>query len=404
MILLKIFYILILIIFPFGQLTKLPLGISEINIYFQDIILGILVISWIIWHLITRRPLLKTPITKPIILFIIVAIFSLITNFLRFSQKEMIIASLYLVRWGIFTSIYFITFEMVNFHFIDQSKIKWMLIYVGTTTAIFGLGQYILYPNLRNLFYLGWDPHYFRVFGTFFDPGFIGVIIILTIILLMDCITKITIHEQFYRNACFLLLTICYVVLALTYSRSCYLAFITGMGVISWFKRNPKIILTAMLIIITTIIVLPRPAGSEGVKLERGETIWGRLQNWKQSIIIFKNNPLLGVGFNTYRYVQKNYGYINQEDWQTSHSGAGADSSLLFILATTGICGLISYLLLIYYILIYHIRNVTVISSIVVVLVSSWFANSLFYPWIMLWMWILIGIQVKSTVSRSIRK
>jgi len=58
---------------------------------------------------------------------------------------------------------------------------------------------------------------------------------------------------------------------------------------------------------------------------------------------IIKDNPLFGVGFNSLRFMKRDYGFLNQ-DWQESHSGAGVDSSVLFVWATTGVFGLGIYL------------------------------------------------------------
>ena len=38
-----------------------------------------------------------------------------------------------------------------------------------------------VYPDLRNLWYLGWDPHYYRVFATLLDPNYVGILLVLTI-------------------------------------------------------------------------------------------------------------------------------------------------------------------------------------------------------------------------------
>ncbi|MBI5465166.1 O-antigen ligase family protein [Candidatus Gottesmanbacteria bacterium] len=379
---------LILIIFPFGQLTRLPLGIPEVNIYLQDLVVFVLLTAWFLHHLIIKKPFPKPFLTKPIIYYFLAAAISLIYNLPRLEVRETIIASLYLWRWIFYAGVYFVVFDYYETVLPGNTKrFRMGLIYAGVTAAVFGLIQYFLYPDLRNLAYLGWDPHRYRVFGTFFDPGFLGIILVLTLILLIEFLFshKFAIY--------YLLFTICYLALALTYSRSSYLAWIAAIGVIAWIKKAPKFFLTVFLLGILTIFLLPRPPGSEGVKLEREESIWGRVRNWEQSITIAKDNPILGVGLNTYRYAQKQYGFLSEDNWQKSHAGAGADSSLLFVLATTGIIGFLAYLWLLYHILIYNIRNPVVFSSIVALLIHSWFLNSLFYPWIMIWMWILVAVK-----------
>jgi hypothetical protein len=100
------------------------------------------------------------------------------------------------------------------------------------------------------------------------------------------------------------------------------------------------------------------------------------------------------VGFNAYRYAQRDYGFLEEERWQLSHAGAGADSSLLFVLATTGILGLGAYLKIWLKVLEKSgsKKNRLLVLTVLGVLLShSLFLNSLFYPWIMAWLWLVLA-------------
>ena len=111
------------------------------------------------------------------------------------------------------------------------------------------------------------------------------------------------------------------------------------------------------------------------------------LISWKNSIQIFKENPFLGIGFNLYRYKQLDYGFITYDELY-SHSSAGADSSLLFVLATTGIVGVLVYIVSF---IISFFHGDTVAKAVLPSLfVESFFINSLFYPQIMFLMFIVI--------------
>jgi len=114
------------------------------------------------------------------------------------------------------------------------------------------------------------------------------------------------------------------------------------------------------------------------------------LENYQEAFSIFKKHPLLGVGFNTYRYTQRDYNILSEEEWQTSHSAAGVDSSFLFVLATTGILGFLSYLWL-YFKVLRGSKGILITASIIAMVVHAFFLNSLFYPWIMVWFWILLA-------------
>jgi len=83
----------------------------------------------------------------------------------------------------------------------------------------------------------------------------------------------------------------------------------------------------------------------ENMNLFRRTSSLARLNNYSTAIKIITGHPLLGVGFNSYRYVKEMYikpGLGNIP----SHADAGLDNSFLFILATTGIIGLLAYLFL----------------------------------------------------------
>lgn len=381
----KVLLILIFINFPLGQLTRIPLGISQVNIYLQDILVGLLIISWLIFHFFGKKPFSKTELTLPVAVFVLAAGLSLAVNFSNFDGSEILVAGLYLLRWIFYAGVYFAVSELTTNQYIEAPVIKKGLIYIGTVSAFLGLFQYFIYPDLRNLAYLGWDPHKYRVFGTFLDPGFLGLILVFTIILILG-------SKNLWTNALgYLLFSLNYAALALTYSRSSYLAYLAGVGVIAWFRKSARLFIVAVLLGVLTVSLLPRPPESEGVRLEREESIRARIKNWGESLIVFKDHPILGVGFDTYRYVQRNYGFISQDNWQKSHSGAGADSSLLFVLATTGILGFAAFAYMSYKAYSNYKKDLVVTATLGAVLVGSWFSNVLFYPWIMLWVWILLG-------------
>ena len=378
------------IIFTLGQLARVSLAPFEINIHLADIIVGLLVSTWLIWKLVKRDKFIFPPLTKQIFLFFFIALVSLAINSADIlSGREMFVSWLYLFRWLFYSGLYFVVYDLgqmkiSNFKF----QISNWLIGAGLVSAILGLAQYAFLPDTRFLEASGWDPHYYRLIGTFLDPGFLGAIFVLALILLT--VKLWSIRKLSYQAFFWLII---YSALALTYSRASYLAYLGAMGTIAWIRRAPKFFLAVLVAGVITVLVLPRPGG-EGVKLERESTIRFRLINWQQSLTIAKDHLLFGVGFNAYRYVQRDYGYLDFANWRVSHSGGGADSSLLFTLATTGIFGLLAYLWLWGRIFVNSFKtlNLVALASVVALVVHSWFVNSLFYPWIMAWMWIILGM------------
>ncbi len=385
-----------LFLFPFGQLNRLPVEFlgSEVNLYLTDIVATGAVSCWLGWKLVKRKKFVFPLLTKPIFLFSGLAFLSLIFSSPLLSGREVVVSGLYLIRWLVYAGFYFLISDLVNQPKKKKLRSKRLilnlLIGAGTILAIFGFLQYFFLPNTKFLKYLHWDPHYYRLIGTFLDPAFLGMILVLSLILLVfKYWQEITRPKKSLPIYC--LLPVLYLALILTHSRSSYLAYLVGMGVIAWKKKAVKFFLAVLLIFILTLSFLPQPEG-EGGKLTRTYTIDARIRNWQQSLVIARDHFLLGVGFNTYRYAQRRYGFL-EEDWQFSHAGAGADSSFLFVLATTGIFGLSAYLWL--WLKILKINAVVIQASALALLTHSLFSNSLFYPWIMAWLWILVGIFQK---------
>ena len=389
-IIISLFFIF-LVLFPFGQLTKIPLNflnLSEVHLYLTDILVFLLVSSWLIWRLVNKKKkFILPPLAKPIFLFTIFVLISLLINILNFSVKEMIVAGLYLARWIFYAGLYFVLFDLKKeFKWLNWQNGRCFLIIIGSAVGIFGFIQYFLWPNLKALEVLQYDPHFYRVVGTFLDPGFTGLILVFTLLLMID----FWFEEK--KKWLIPLSLVIYSALALTYSRASWLVFLLAVLLISYFKKSWKFLLVILVLMGATYFLLPRPVG-EGGKIERTYTIEARLINYRQALMIAKEHPFFGVGFNTYRYAQRNYGFLDVEEWQVSHAGGGADASWLFVLATTGAFGFLSYLWLWGRALKEAKKKTIVLVTLLVLIVHSLFLNSLFYPQIMAWIWFLLALS-----------
>jgi hypothetical protein len=368
-------------VFPFGQLTRLPWFGPEIKLYLHDIIISLLVILWLLNKLVKKQQFSWPKLTKPIIIFFLAGLLSLILALPHYQPQQILVSSLYLSRWLVYSGLYFVLSDQAIRTKLSCS-ISSLLLTAAAGLAGLGILQYLFIPDTRFLKYSGWDDHYYRVIATFFDPAFVGAIYVLAILLIFSYFKKLK-HP-------YLLFTGLFLPLMLTYSRSSYLALISGTILIVWQKKivRPFIGLLTLMLIIASF--LPRPGG-EGVKLERLYSIRQRAQNWQQGLQIVKQEPFFGVGFNTLRYWQKNSGSLGQ-DWQSSHAAAGLDSSLLFVFAVSGIVGLTAYIYLLQRM---WSLSLPVKASLSALLIHSLFNNSLFYPWIMIWLWLLAAENVK---------
>ncbi len=382
-----------LVLFPFGQLARIPLSFigPEVHLYMTDIVLALLLFLWGIWRFgVKKKKYQLPPLAFPIFLFAVICLLSLGFASPLLSNREVIIAGLYLIRWLAYAGLYFVLFDVKKRLFKNSNLLNFLMI-IGVAIALFGFVQYFLWPNLKPLEFLHWDPHFYRLVSTFLDPGFTGLILVLTLIILINFLLKNKDNQWLILAG-----AITYAAMVLTHSRSSYLAFIVAMGIISWLRKNLKLFFIAALILFLSLTILPQPKG-EGGKLTRTYSIFDRFQSWQKATIIIKEHPVLGVGFNAYRYVQRDYGFLEEETWQETHAGAGVDSSLLFVLVTTGIFGLVAYLWLLasagFLALNQRKKVIGVIclASFGAIFAHSFFLNSLFYPWIMGWLVVLLA-------------
>lgn len=380
-------FIFLLVLYPLGQLTTIPLPINDVHLYLQDLVIILIGISVIYGFIVFKFKLSQLPLLKPIFLFIAAAGLSLFVNFSQLSLNQALISSLYLCRWIGYSAIFFGCVILFKYHPDAHKKLEKGLIWAGLATALFGLLQYFFYPSLRNLYYLGWDPHDFRIFGTFLDPGFLGLIFVLSLIMLyLKIIEK---RSKFYLISALIV----FIALALTYSRSSYLALGISLVYLTYIYKKWSLFIGLIFIGAVAFFLLPRNLPSVGVNLGRTTSIEGRIGSWSESVNLISKSPIFGLGFDTLRYTGNQLpSQYFQGNPITSHSATGVENSLLFVLTTTGIVGFFSYLYLLY--MIFKLGNVLVKVSLISILVHSFFNNSLFYPWVMIWLWIIIGLNM----------
>ena len=371
----KFLIILLFAVFPLGQLDRFNLAGSEVVIHLNDAIVAVVTLL-LTWH--HRREFLQNlktdALVKPLGFWLLAILASLAVNLPHLTSRQLLISGLYPLRWFLYAALYLAVAPLPEK---SRSLIRPGLIFAGLTVSFVGLLQYIFLPDVSFLKTLDWDDHYYRLVGSFLDPGFTGAILVLALILAVEKILQNPLQKLFW----FLSLGV-YTTLALTYSRATYLMYLVAFVVISLARRSSKIFLVAALVLFFTLLVLPRPFG-EGVRLTRENSAWARLRNWQQSAEIWSKHPLFGVGFNAYRYATNSS--------SKSHDGAGADSSLLLVAATTGLLGLLSYLYILKRLFLQGRNDLVFIASFFAVLVHSAFNNTLFYPWIMEWLWLLLA-------------
>jgi hypothetical protein len=253
-------------------------------------------------------------------------------------------------------------------------KIKIFFTLSIIANIIFGLFQYLVWPDFTNFKVLNWDPHLYRLVSTYFDPTFTGLIYLLFLLFLYFLGT-----QTFGALLNKFLMIITYLGIALTYSRSTFLSLSVASLFISLQHKKPKIFVLTTTLVLLTVLLLPRAPG-EGTKLERTSSIKAKIENYREGIGVFVRSPIIGHGYNNLPYVRNN---LNQN----SHSNAGFDGSLLTILSSTGIIGLT--LFCIGSINLYRHSSILHKSLLVSIFVHSLFANSMLYPWILVFLFMI---------------
>ncbi|OGZ33573.1 MAG: hypothetical protein A2Y98_01400 [Candidatus Portnoybacteria bacterium RBG_19FT_COMBO_36_7] len=181
-----------------------------------------------------------------------------------------------------------------------------------------------------------------RAFGLFPDPHmmafFLGLVLPLAIV-------KVIYAKKtgYFLVACTVIML---AVLLLTFSRGGYLGLFFSITVIlfySWTfldRKKKSVILTGSVLSLLILLIFAVPIVSRFISsflLSEGSSL-GRLQIWKQSILVFLDNPVFGKGLGNYsRAVDPLAVYRNPI---TSHN------LYLDIAAETGIFGLAAWLFL----------------------------------------------------------
>jgi len=346
--------IILSIVFYFGQLFRIDY--TGISIPIIDIIIVLLALVNIIS--LYQQKNLKI-INRPLFIFLIMAIITFIPGYFRY-QNLSLKPTMYLVRLIALFSLFIFPYSSK----IITPFTKKFFYTCLFANVIFGMIQYFFWPDLTYFKSLNWDPHLNRLVSTFFDPTFTGIIYLIFLVIVF-------LEKSFPFRVPVLIIT--YFAISLTYSRSTFLAFFITFLFISIKKKKASIFLVATIILIATLICLPHPPG-EGTNLERTSSIKAKVENYKEGFATFIRSPVIGHGYN---FLSLARFPIPKE---SSHSSSGFDSSLITILTTTGIIGLIAFILGLKKL--FENGKLPLKTILVSVLVHSLFANSLLYPWV----------------------
>ncbi len=384
---------------------SLPLGVTirvtlfpSFSVYPHDIIVLLILIMSFAKFILDKDKIEQKKLFFLALAFLSIGLSSLFINSAYLGISNFLVAIAYLVRYAAYINIIFAA-QFLDNKFRESVSMK--LIISGLIFTFFGYVQYFFYPSLRNLFYAGWDEHLYRLFSTFLDPNFAGTFLVLIMLLLFGNIIKLfrgkSLKLIFFMLASFFVL----VAILLTYSRSAFVTLLIGLVGLLTVHRNYKVLVSLVFLLIVLFFLFSNYS-IEGLNPFRVVSSEARIQSAQEAFDIFSRNPILGVGFNAYRYAQIRYGFREEKGALVSNADAGTDNSYLFVLATTGVMGFFLFLDLWINILKEIYKRLkdksayaeVAFASVLSLLVNTIFINSLFYAPIIAWTFVLIGITV----------
>ena len=364
-----------------GQIGRISFFNQEVNVYLYDFVLC----GWLVVLMVKHRfePIRLSFRSLPVLyLFMGWLGFTFALSTIRFSVFNNEVAFLYLLR----LISYLLFFIYLSYHLrITESftklYVRSLKTFIGLTGLFFIL-QYSLYSNLRNLKYLGWDPHQYRVFGTFFDTSASGAIIGLILIFLYSR------KKLFPNKRVYLSVFVIFILLGLlTYSRALYVSIFLTASYVLIRKKNYLGTAGIIVFFLIALILLPKPFG-EGVNLLRTASIQSRIVNDEDAVTLAKKNYLFGVGYNHLRYARNPN--IQNPDEPAGHSSASFHSSFLIVLTTAGIPGVALFAILLIF-----LGKISPTTSYYVMFLSmfSLLDNILLYPAVLLFFILLLGCE-----------
>lgn len=373
-----------------GQLVKFPSNNTS-----GATLLDLTIVALSLFGILKFKSFKKIPeLFLSATIFIVICILSLIFTPLHLVKQEYLQSFVYTIR---FFSYMFVGFLIYS----EIIKINLEKVILVSTLVIssLGVGQLIFFPDLKDLSTLGWDPHFFRTVSSFLDPNFLGAFFILPLLVLMT--------KQNSKKEKILFFTLIFATLLTTFSRSSYLMFLFSGLTLSFLKRSIKLFVTTILLFVVLLIgfqvytiLVSKPRN-----IDRGYSANARLSTWQQGINIFQHAPIMGVGFNAYRYSLREYN-LSGNDFTNTRGASSNDASLLNILATTGVIGFFSFVYFLFVFLKlglnYSEKHFGFIACAFIfgLLVHSFFNNSLFYPPI-LFLIMLFAAKISPVKNRS---
>jgi hypothetical protein len=390
-------FILICLLLSLGQLQRFEVA-NGISFYAHDLVIS----AWVIINAITYKNFLITQLLslfkkqRSLIIVLLIILLGWLAAWWR--SAEILTAGLYTVRLVLYLTFGLLLkivseFKPIDHYHLSKKTIRLTLILSGVLTLIFGLWQYLFFPDTRFLALFGWDDHYFRLISTLFDPAFTGLVLVMTWALLITSRLPVRILKIKTDFWIFLILSLLITGLLLTYSRSSYLAFLASWCYLWLFKSKLRQTLFLLaLITLIGLLFLPKPTGEGGI-ITRTSTVRARQGSLTTDIKSFQPQDLIvGQGLFVSDLPTK-----NEVPFVITNHARIPDNSMVFLVQSFGLIGATLVGLQLFKLFIWsHQQDRGLAAVFVALAIHSQFNASLVQPFILLWLLISLASVAKS--------
>ena len=317
------------------------------------------------------------------------------------SLFEVIASLAYLARWCLYFGIYVVVINCLRSSDIEGVWITIERVFVAM--CIFGLFQAAFLPNFAFLVFpesapKEWDVQGHRLVSTLLDPNMMAGLIDVVLLVMLG-------RMAFGVRVALWKPLLLFAALLATLSRGGLLSFVVGALVIvavrGMTKRMMKVAAVAVLGLMAAAPWIAAFARGYSRFTVSDDSALARIVAWQRSIELLAENPWIGIGFNTYGFVQEHRGL----ERLGAHTYS-AEGGLLFIAVMTGLVGLAVYVFMLWRVTRRCQRGwmnraadpaqrglfLGVGAATVAVLVDTLFVNTLLAPFMMELLWVLWGL------------
>jgi len=406
---------ILMVVANLGRIPLVSTGDRNVPVTLNELCLGAILATAMLAAL-SARALRLDRVALTVLAFVVIGGGSAIWSVFRFDLTafELLVALSYLARWVLYFGIYIAVTNVVREGGVEKLwlALETMLIIF----AVFGIMQSAFLPNFAQTVYpesreyIDWDPQGHRLVSTVLEPNIAAAMLMIGLLVQLAR-TSVGAPVGRWR------ILVVFVALTLTLSRSGALGFVAGLIVLIAARGLSRRVVRMAIVagglgLAFSPLLIQYAVAYSKFTFGLGSSAGARVVSWLMTLRVIADFPIFGVGFNAYKFAVRHYG-----SEQIGASSYAADGGLLFIMAMTGIIGLLVYCVMLGQILA-RCRSIwrdgTVVpaqrglaigaaAATVGVVVQSAFVNAILTTMVMEMLWILWGITFVIARARDAR-